>query len=342
MRQEERREQRPLTGIREVARLAGVSVGTVSNVLNRPHMVAEETRLRVQAAIDRLGFVPNRGAADLRSGRSRMVGLIVPDITNPFFAEVARGAVDAANESEYVVVLCNSDDGRAMQGRYIDVLEEHRVAGVLINPVGKLPEQLARLRDRGSAVVCVDRTARASAYCSVWVDDAKGGEIATQHVIDRGARSIALVNGPTALRACADRRRGARRAVAGAGLPASALTEIVFDPMTVQAGVEAAKQLLKQRTLPDAIVCTNDLLAIGVSQRLTEAGVRIPGDVAVTGYDDIDLAAEAAIPLTSVRQPKYGLGYRATQLLLKEITEGNGHRHQRIAFAPELTIRAST
>jgi LacI family transcriptional regulator len=333
---------RPLTGIREVAQLAGVSVGTVSNVINHPHLVSERTRTRVLSAIDRLGFVPNRGAADLRSGRSRMIGLLVPDITNPFFAEVARGAVDAAREGNHVVVLCNADEDTQAQDSYLDVLEEHRVAGVLINPVGKLPDRLELLHQRGSAVVCIDRTARAKSYCSVWVDDAKGGELACQHLIERGARTIALVNGPPSLRACTDRRRGARRAVADAGLPAGALTELRADPMTINVGVEAAEALLKQRNLPDAVFCTNDLLAIGVTRKLTDAGVVVPHDIAVVGYDDIDLAAEAPIPLTSVGQPKYGLGRRAAELLLAEIREGDQHRHERIAFDPVLTVRKSS
>lgn len=332
----------PVTGIREVARLAGVSVGTVSNVLNRPDLVAERTRTRVQAAIERLGFVPNRGAADLRSGRSRMIGLVVPDITNPFYAEVARGAVAAATESSHVVVLCNSDEDDQSQNRYLDVLEEHRAAGVVINPVGKLPTQLAQLRDRGSGVVCVDRRAKASEYCSVWVDDARGGEIATAHLLATGATTVALVNGPTSLPPCADRRRGARRALAAAGRSADGLVEITADPMTVHAGVEAAKQLLKRRTMPDGIFCTNDLLALGVIRKLTQAGLRVPEDVAVVGYDDIELAAEAPIPVTSVGQPKYGLGYRATELLLAEIREGTDHRHQRVAFDPHLTMRDSS
>jgi LacI family transcriptional regulator len=335
-------DDRPLTGIREVAQLAGVSVGTVSNVLNQPDLVSERTRSRVRAAIDRLGFVPNRGAADLRSGRSRMIGLVVPDITNPFFAEVARGAVDAAREGNHVVVLCNADEDPSAQDSYLDVLQEHRVAGVLINPVGGLPDRLERLHSRGSAVVCIDRTARTKSYCSVWVDDAKGGELATRHLLGVGAQTVALVNGPTSLRACADRRRGARRAIAAAGLPAGALTEVLADPMTINAGVEAADRLLARSFLPDAVFCTNDLLAIGVIRGLTQAGVRVPDNIAVVGYDDIDLAAEGPIPLTSVGQPKYGLGYRAAQLLLAEIEEGDKHRHQRIAFDPELTVRSSS
>ncbi|NED97856.1 LacI family transcriptional regulator [Phytoactinopolyspora alkaliphila] len=335
-------DERKLTGIREVARIAGVSVGTVSNVLNRPDVVAEATRQRVHAVIEQLEFVPNRGAADLRSGRSRMIGLVVPDITNPFFAEVARGAVNAANEDNIAVVLCNSDHAASQEDRYLDVLEQHRVAGVLINPLGKVPSRLESLRDRGLKVVCVDRSVRKSAYCSVSVDDVRGGEIAVEHLLAPGARRLVLVNGPASLRPCADRRRGAWRALDKAGLSRDSLTEVVCRSMTIRAGVEAGARMLQLPELPDAVFCTNDLLAIGVMRALVNAGVGVPGDVAIVGYDDIDLAADAAVPLTSVSQPKFALGRKAMQLLLAEIAEGSSHEHERIAFQPDLTVRDSS
>lgn len=333
---------KPLTGIREVARLAGVSVGTVSNVLNRPDKVSAETRERVAQVIARLDFVPNRGAADLRTGRSRMIGLVVPDITNPFFAEVARGAVDAAGRQGFVVVLCNSDQDIDKQAGYLDVLEEQRVAGVLINPIGAIPSRLARLRDRGSGVVLVDRTAKVSEYSSVAVDDVRGGQVAVDHLLSLGARRIAMINGPTSLRQCSDRRRGARRALDKAGLRPDDLIEVATDTMTIHDGVAAAAELLELPELPDAVFCTNDLLAIGATRRLAQAGLVVPDDIAVMGYDDVDLAAEAPIPLTSIGQPKYELGQVATELLLKEIPAGAEARHERVVFQPHLTRRAST
>ncbi|HEY9412006.1 MAG TPA: LacI family DNA-binding transcriptional regulator [Jiangellaceae bacterium] len=333
---------KPLTGIREVARLAGVSVGTVSNVLNRPEKVSEETLRRVEQVIERLDFVPNRGAADLRTGRSRMIGLVVPDITNPFFAEVARGAVDAASQQGYVVVLCNSDQDIGKQDGYLDVLEEQRVAGVLINPIGKIPSRLGRLRDRGSGVVLVDRTAKVSEYSSVAVDDVRGGQVAVEHLLASGARTVAMVNGPATLRQCADRRRGARKALDKAGRAADDLVEVSMETMSIHAGVAAAERLLALDIRPDAVFCANDLMAIGVTRRLTEAGLNVPDDVAVAGYDDVELAAEAPIPLTSIGQPKYELGQVAAELLLKEIAGGPDARHERIVFQPHLTERQST
>jgi LacI family transcriptional regulator len=310
--------------------------------MNNPDRVAEATRLRVQAVIDRLDFVPNRPAADLRSGRSRMVALVVPDIANPFFAEVARGAVAAAAEQGYVVVLCSSDGDPAKEDGYLELLDEQRVAGVLINPVGNAPGRLSRMRDHGTSVVFVDRAARASEFCSVAVDDVRGGELAAELLLRRGARELVLINGPLALRQCADRRKGARRGIERLGLPSSTLVEFRTLSMTIQPGVEAAERMLKEIPHPRSVFCTNDLLAIGVTRWLAKAGVSVPEQVEVVGYDDIEIAAEAPIPLTSIRQPKYELGRTAAELLVRDIEEGPAHRHQRVVFQPHLVERDST
>ncbi len=332
---------KPLTGIKEVARIAGVSLGTVSNVLNRPEKVSPATRTRVEAVIDRLGFVPNSTAAELRRGHGRLIGLVVPDITNPFFGEVARGAVDVAFAAGYVVVLCNSDGDAVRESRYLEVLEEQRAAGVLFNPVGKVPPRIERLRERGGRVVFVDRAVAAQEYCSASVDDVHGGQLAIEHLLGCGASKLVMINGPRSLRQCADRRRGARRAVKSAGLPETALTEVVSDVMSIAGGVDAAARALQLRPDLDALFCANDLLAIGAI-RVLQGARDVPRDVSVIGYDDIAIAADSTVPLTSVAQPKYELGRAAGELLLREIRDGEHHRHERILFQPEVTVRSST
>ena len=333
--------RKPLTGIKEVARIAGVSLGTVSNVLNRPEKVSPSTRTRVEAVIDRLGFVPNSTAAELRRGHGRLIGLVVPDITNPFFAEVARGAVDVAFAAGYVVVLCNSDGDAVRESKYLEVLEEQRAVGVLFNPVGHVPSRLERLRERGGRVVFVDRAVAAQEHCSASVDDVHGGQLAIEHLLGCGASKLVMINGPRSLRQCADRRRGARRAIKSAGLPETALTEVVSDVMTIAGGVEAATRALQLRPDLDALFCANDLLAIGAIRALQSAR-DVPRDVSVIGYDDIAIAADSTVPLTSVAQPKYELGRAAGELLLGEIRDGEHHRHERILFQPEVTVRSST
>lgn len=333
---------KPLTGIREVARLAGVSLGTVSHVINHPDRVSTNTRRQVEAVIARLGFVPNRSATDLRRGRSRIIGLVLPDFTNPFFSGVARGAIDYAAEQGYGAVMCNSDTDTAKEAANLEMIQELQTAGVLLTPVGQLPARLERLNVRDTKVVLIDRTVDAADYCSVSVDNVAGGETAVRHLLDRGAQRLMLVNGPSWIRQCADRRKGARRAMRKAGHRADQLTEAVTSAMTVADGVQVGERLLSGDGLPDGIFCTNDLLAIGVTRAFRMARVHVPDDVAVIGYDDIDRADDVPIPLSSIRQPMYQLGYKAAELLLAEIADGPNHRHQQILFDPLLVPRAST
>jgi LacI family transcriptional regulator len=329
-------------GMKDVASLAGVAVGTVSNVLNHPDLVRPLTRARVEAAMEQLGFIPNGSARQLRAGRSRCLGLVVLDVTNPFFTEVARGVEDYAQAAGYAVILCNSDEAQDKERRYLRVLEEQRVRGILITPVhGRSPE-LRRIRDRGTPVVLLDRPG-SSAQCSVAVDDRRGGEIAVTYLLGLGHRSIALVNGPTAIRQCADRRWGAHRAVEHAGLdPSKVLTEVPVPAMNPRSGAAAADDLLRDARTATAVFCANDMLALGLLRGLGQAGVGVPGDLALVGYDDIEFAADAAVPLTSVRQPKYQLGRAAAELLLDEADRPGDHEHRRIVFTPELVVRASS
>ena len=333
-------------GMKDVASLAGVAVGTVSNVLNHPDLVRPLTRARVEAAMEELGFIPNGSARQLRAGRSRCLGLVVLDVTNPFFTEVARGVEDYAQAAGYAVILCNSDEAHDKERRYLRVLEEQRVRGILITPVhGRSPE-LRRIRDRGTPVVLLDRPG-SPGQCSVAVDDRRGGEIAVAYLLELGHQSIALVNGPTAIRQCADRRWGAYRAVEHAGLdPSKVLTEVPVPAMNPRGGAAAADDLLRgahnAQNKPTAVFCANDMLALGLLRGLGQAGVSVPGDLAVVGYDDIEFAADAAVPLTSVRQPKYQLGRAAAELLLDEADRPDEHEHRRIVFTPELVVRASS
>jgi LacI family transcriptional regulator len=180
-----------ISGIREVAKRAGVSLGTVSNVLNRPEIVALETRQRVQQAIDEIGFVRNGSARQLRAGTSRCLGLVVLDVSNPFFTEVARGVEDVANEAGFVVILCNSDASFEKESHYLHVLEEQRARGVLITPVQNDASYLQHIRQRGISVVLLDRSSRARDMCSVAVDDVRGGELAASHLLEQGHTCLA-------------------------------------------------------------------------------------------------------------------------------------------------------
>ena len=330
--------------IREVAAHAGVSVGTVSNVLNRPDIVAEPTRSRVRAAIEQLGFIRNESARQLRAGRSRTIGLVVLDVANPFFTDVARGVEDEASESGLAVILCNSDDQQAKETHYLELLEEHRVQGILITPVSAEDQRLARLQQRGTPVVLVDSRSPTRGQCSVSVDDVLGGELAVAHLLESGHTRIAFVGGPLSIRQVADRREGALRALDRTGASADDLHMIETPALNVAAGQRAGAAIaeLPAGRRPSAVFCANDLLALGVLQEMTAQRIRVPDSITLIGYDDIDFAAAAAVPLSSVRQPRQLLGRTAAQLLLDEALGEGSHQHRQVVFEPELVVRQSS
>ncbi|HEX6346232.1 LacI family DNA-binding transcriptional regulator [Umezawaea sp.] len=325
--------------IKDVAERAGVSLGTVSNVLNRPDKVSEATREVVLAAIAELGFVRNSQAAQLRAGTSRSLGLIVLDLANPFFHDIARGIEDVATELGYALVLCNSDEQAAREDRYLRLLEEQRVRGMLITPVGPMSERLDALRRRGTPTVLVDRHYQGVDCCSVAVDDVAGGELAGEHLVAAGHRRIAYVTGPLSLRQCKDRLTGLRRAVADRGV---AVDVVEVPALKARHGYEAARELFDGGAAPTAVFCANDLLALGVLRAAVSTGRRVPDDVALLGYDDIEFAADAAVPLSSVRQPTLHIGRTAARLLVEECDQPAAHSHQQIMFRPELVVREST
>ena len=325
--------------LRDVAKAAKVSVGTVSNVLNRPEVVAPETLARVQGTIKDLGFVPNGFARHLRSGNSRTLGLIVPDVANPFFTEVARGVEDAASKRDYAVFLCNSDESATKEDRYINILIEQQVRGVLITPTDVKSDRLDAMRERGIAVTLVDREIKGRKQCSVSVDDIHGGQLGIEYLTGLGHTDIAWVCGPDSIPQVADRGAGVAKAAKFAG---ATVETIRVSLMNTTQGEEAARKILALKTIPTAIFCANDLLALGVMRTLRENKLRIPEQVSVLGYDDIEFAASAAVPLSSISQPAYQMGVTAADLLLNECEEAETHEHQQIRFQPQLVERAST
>jgi LacI family transcriptional regulator len=330
--------------IKDVAARAGVSVGTVSNVLNRPEIVAEATRERVHAAIKALGFVRNESARQLRAGRSRMIGLVVLDVANPFFTDVALGVEEETGEAGLSVILCNSNDQAARQARHLELLEEQRVQGILLTPVGAADDRISQLQLRGTPVILVDSRSANGGQCSVAVDDVRGGDLAVSHLLRAGHRRIGFVGGPFGIRQVADRRDGAIRALERTGRDAADLIVIGTPALNWAAGKQAGAALaeLPGDERPTGVFCANDLLALGLLQELTRRGLRVPDDVAIVGYDDIEFAAAAAVPISSVRQPRRQLGRTAAQLLLEEAAATGPHTHRQVIFQPELVIRESS
>ena len=325
--------------LRDVAKTAKVSVGTVSNVLNRPEIVAEKTLHRVRETIKELGFVPNGFARQLRFGNSRTIGLIVPDVANPFFTEVARGVEDGANKRDYAVFLCNSDESVVKEERYINVLIEQQVRGVLFSPSDIKSNRMDEMRTRGISVTLLDREQKGNEHCSVSVDDVYGGRIAIEYLGEIGHQNIAWVAGPESIPQVADRGVGVAKAAKAGGLN---IETIRVQLQNSAQGEESAKLILQLPTLPTAVFCANDLLALGVMRGLMAAKVKVPDQVSILGYDDINFASSAAVPLSSISQPAYQMGVTAADLLLSECEDGENHQHQQIRFQPKLVEREST
>lgn len=328
--------------MREVAERAGVSLGTVSNVLNRPQRVSAETAQRVLAAIDELGFVRNDAARQLRAGSSRALGLVVLDIRNPFFSELALGAEGAARNAGYSIILGNSDEKSERELSYLDLFEEQRMRGVLITPFGDVESRLLRLRERGTPAVLVDRTSSSGRFSSVSVDDVAGGRLAGEHLIASGRRRIVFLAGPLDIRQVQDRLRGLQEVAATRD---DVRVEILSGSSLSVLEGRRLGELLANREVgdrPDAIFAANDLMAMGALQACVMVNsLRVPEDIAIIGFDDIDFARAAVVPLSSVRQPAALIGQTAVELLLDEADHGVAPGRQ-VVFTPELVEREST
>jgi LacI family transcriptional regulator len=324
--------------MRDVAALAGVSVMTVSNVLNRPEIVRPPTRRRVLDAIEELGFVRNASARRLRSGRSSTIGLVLLDLSNAVFAVLARSVEDVASAAGLQVLLCATHGRPEREAARLEALVEQGVEGVLITPGDPASPQLAALRQRRIPVVLLDRPASGPDACSVSVDDGLGGRLAAEHVLSLGHERIAVVGGQQR-----SPHVQARLAAVHEVTGEEHLSVLSPDAITVAAGREAAALIVGMPAArrPTAAICANDLVAMGLLQEMLRHGVAVPDEFAIVGFDDIELAAAAAVPLTSVRRPWQELGRRATELLLDE-ARGTDHVHQQVLLRPTLAVRESS
>ncbi|WP_225437273.1 LacI family DNA-binding transcriptional regulator [Arthrobacter sedimenti] len=325
----------------DVARRAGVSLGTVSHVLNKPEIVSAKTIARVAAAIDELGFVRNDAARSLAAGRSNTVGLILTDVGNSLFVDIARGAEGAASSAGRSLLLANSDVTFQKQESYLDIFDEARVAGIILAPLDAGLDGVDRVRRHGRNIVLVNYAGDRTDCCSVVVDEEHGGYLAATHLMDIGRSRLLFAGGPEDLHAVNARREGARRAVRERGNGVS-LEVIPSRNLKSASGRSIARQLLDDGALPDGILAPADQLAAGLIHELTDAGVSVPGDVAVIGYDNNQFASEAAIPMSTVSQPGHEMGEEALRLLLDEIDNPRSHEHRRITLDPSLIVRRST
>ncbi|MEU0480135.1 LacI family DNA-binding transcriptional regulator [Streptosporangium sp. NPDC006013] len=323
----------------DVAARAGVSKSTVSNVLQGRKSVAPEIRERVLRTIEELGYVRNESARLLRAGHSRTVGLVVHDTANPYFTDVARGIQEELSRHGLLVMLCNADNNPVQESAYLDVLEQMRFRGVILAPVlDPSHERIRALRDRGTSIVLIERDSALRDISTAACDDVAGGSIAMRHLLDLGHRDIGYVTGPLQLKPYRDRLVGAEAEIASRGVEARLR---VFESERFEDdGRSAAMAMIAAEERPTAVFCGNDLIAVNVQRAATGAGLRLPDQLSIVGYDDITLADQVAASLTTVRQPRHALGVEAARLLLADAADPTSNRT--VLLAPELVRRSST
>lgn len=326
--------------MRDVAVRAGVSITTVSHVINESRPVSQELRLRVLAATRELDYQPNLLARGLRCGQTHTLGVIVPDSANPFFAEVARGIEDTVFKHGYNIILCNSDGDLDKELLYANVLSLKQVDGILFVAVGVSTEHILALEGQSIPVVVVDREVPHAAVDLVLTDNARGGWLATRHLLDLGHRRIACVAGPSDVAPSAERLTGYRRALGDDAIPVDEAL-ILRGDFQYESGYQAARHLLSMDSSPTAIFASNDLMAIGAISAAVEVGQHVPADLSVVGFDDVRLASFANPALTTVAQPKYEMGVVAATMLLERMRDP-GMPPRRRVLDTELIVRRST
>lgn len=329
-------ERRPT--IDDVARLAGVSTGTVSNVLSGSRYVRPETRARVEQAFAQLEFRPSRIARALTVRRTLTVAMLVPDITNPFFASLIQGVEQALAPHGYVLVVANAGNDGAVEERYLAEFGERRVDGLVAATAGVAPEVLLRVAAI-TPTVLVDRTIEPWPGDAVVDDDRAGIGAVVEHLVGLGHRDCALLDGERFLSTAKDRLAGMQDALARHGLEPWADSA---GPFTLDSGYERAHELLADPShRPTAVCAANDLLAMGVLRAAGDLAIRVPADLSVTGYDDIQFAAFTSPPLTTVRQPAGTIAARIVDLLHGRMSDP-AQPGRRIVVEPELVVRSST
>lgn len=328
--------------ITAVARHAGVSAGTVSNVLNHPERVRASTRARVMAAMSELGYVRNEAARHLRAGSSRTLALIMLDAWNPFFSDIARGVEDAASAGGWTVLLANSRRDAEREASYLREFAERRVAGILVSPCTHLEGQLNSLRQAGVESVLLDANATGPETLAVSGDNFHGGRLGAVHLLELGHRRLAFAGDPDAVTNVRDRLAGMQDAIDRTRRGA-ALDVLPTSDLTIEAGSEIGREILAMRTFnrPTALFAASDQVAIGALHELIRGGLRVPEDISVVGYDDNGFAKQVLVPLTTVRQPAYDMGRVATEMLLGRLMSDVPRRNHRV-FKPSLVVRMSS
>lgn len=335
------KKKRSMASMNEVAKRAGVSIATVSRVLNNSQSVNEETRLKILKAIRELKYQPSRVAKRLRSksGSSNLLGVLIPDIRNPFYVDVMMGIEDVAYRNNYAIIMCNFGQDEKKEAMYLDILESEAIDGLIAAPATEYDQRLKKIVKNGLPVVCVDRGLKESEVDLVWVNNEAGAYAAVDHLIRKGYKRIAHIGGLPSIPSSVLREAGYR----------SALTDhqIVPEPelirlgdSTYESGVRLASDLLKSKNPPDALFTGNNLITLGALETIHALKLKIPEQIAIIGFDDMSWANSLNPALTAVRQPAFEIGKRAGELLIQRINDPQRPCIQ-MTMNAELMVRSS-
>ena len=324
--------------LRDVAKQAQVSVGTVSNVLNRPTNVSEQTRLKVRNAIDMLGFIPDRGTAQTNSN-SKIVGLILPLAQNPFYDELAQGIEDSLAKDGYRVLIGYSREDSAIELQLLTSMTDASFRGIIVTPVGPDNQVFEKFIDQNVRVSYLSQTDEEPSQCSVSIDQVRGGYIGIEYLAKLGHKKIMWVSGPDHHHQSNQRFVGITQAAQQLGIEIEVISAPSLDFLS---GENIAPHIIAQGPLPDAIFAGNDALALGIMNYFHKVGIPVPGQVSVLGYDNVSYAETALVPLTTVSQTPYQLGWTMGGQMLAEFEKRADHVHQHVVFQPQIIERDST
>ncbi|MCW0481839.1 LacI family DNA-binding transcriptional regulator [Gaoshiqia sediminis] len=330
-----------MASMNDVARRAGVSIATVSRVLNNSSSVNEETRLKILKAIKELKYQPSRVAKRLRSkgGPGNLLGVLIPDIQNPFYVDVLRGIEDIAYKNNYVIIVCNFSQDEKKEAMYLDILESEAIDGLIAAPASEDDVRVKKMVQNGLPVVCVDRGLNGIDVDVVWVNNDAGAFAAVDYLAKAGYKRIGHIAGLPTIPSSRLREAGYRRALAENNLPFDPQW-LVYGNSTYKSGVELAEKLLSLPTPPDALFTGNNLITLGALETIHKRKLHIPNDVAIIGFDDMNWSNSLNPPLTAVRQPAYEIGQRAGELLIQRIRDPKRAPIQ-MTLNSELMVRGS-
>jgi LacI family transcriptional regulator len=336
-----------MSTIKEVARKAAVSVGTVSNVISGAVPVSPELRDRVWSTVRQLGYEPDHVARSLKLRRTMTLGMIISDITNPFFAQLVRGAEDAALEHNYLLLTFNTDERPEREDYVLSVLRSRRVDGILlvVAPGKDRRAHITETRKSGTPIVCLDRLPPGVKVDSVTVNNIRAARDCVRHLVGQGHRKIAVITGSLTLQTARQRLRGYERALSEAGIPADPRL-VRHGDFRAESGHKTALELLSSPERPSALFVSNGMMALGALKAIEELGLRCPEDVALAVFDDLPVAEVIRPQLTSVAQPAYLMGYRGAEILMQRIAEKKGKKKAvktiNLRLLAELKVREST